>query len=91
MERNGGLGFDDQGFSVFARNRVFSNGLGGITCQSSTVIDNFIDFNSFFDVKAIGAAVPCALGRNTLNSIDSSAGSFVEVDHNLCGNDLVCP
>ncbi len=90
MEQNGGLGFEDRGFSVIARNRVFGNSGGGITCQGSTVIDNFIRFNSSSDIK-IDAGTPCALGRNTLNSIDNSVGSFVEVDHNLCGGDLVCP
>ena len=90
MEQNGGLGFDDRGFSVFARNRVFGNSGGGISCQGSMVIDNFIRFNSLSDVKLV-AGTPCSLGRNTLNSIDSAVGSFVEVDPNLCGSDLVCP
>ena len=53
-------------------------------------LDNFIRFNSLSDVKLV-AGMPCSLGRNTLNSIDNAVGSFVEVDPNLCGIDLVCP
>lgn len=91
IENNGGLGLRDRGFSVVARNRIGGNASGGATCNYSTVVDNFLGFNSSFELR-IDTLSSCALGRNTIiNTLDNSAGSFVEVDGNMCGGDLVCP
>ncbi len=91
IQANGGLGFRDRGDSVVTRNVVKGNGNGGARCDNSTVVDNFLGFNSFFELE-IAAGSRCALGRNTIvNTLDDSEGSFVEVDGNMCGGDLVCP
>jgi hypothetical protein len=91
IENNGGLGLRERGFSVVAQNRIYGNANGGSTCSYSTLVDNFLGFNSSFELR-IDTGSRCALGRNTIvNTLDNSVGGFVEVDGNMCGGDLVCP
>jgi hypothetical protein len=74
-----------------AQNRIYGNATGGSTCSYSTLVDNFLGFNSSFELR-IDTGSRCALGRNTIvNTLDNSVGGFVEVDGNMCGGDLVCP
>ncbi len=92
VDTNAGVGVRERGQSVISGNRVNGNVGGGVICGHATlVVDNFLGFNSVADLKVDAGAV-CALGRNTLTgTLDSTAGSFVQVDSNMCGNDLVCP
>jgi hypothetical protein len=92
VTNNGQVGVFVNGAGTVARNTIVGNGAGVDAFATGTVVTgNAIYGNTGFGIQGNGWN---GFGGNVLRGNNSGSGEtsgFIQIDGNICGNDLVCP